>query len=185
MELPPLRSSRSVPSFFPRRPVRAGRARRYLPPAAGATRGAARFPRHVTPPPPLPAAGTMAARAPRVRGRAALKGAGAGRSRDRGGHPNHAHTHRQRRQSANQLYSAFPPFMIDVQRSRGKGTATAHPRTRAARALQALSAGCRVQLSSSEKEEKQKLSECSWGKKTPELNPCCQGNATRNTKNQG
>lgn len=46
-----------------------------------------------------------------------------------------------------------------------------------------LGVGCRVQLSSSEKEEKQKLSECSWRKKTPKLNPRCQGNATRNKKN--
>lgn len=104
-ELPPLRSSRSAPPAPLPAPSRAARAGRGGHGAAsrplwGRARGAARSPRHVTPPLPLPAAGTMAARAPRVRGRAALKGAGAGRSRDRagrsrdrGGHPNQAHTH--------------------------------------------------------------------------------------------
>lgn len=135
MELPPRRSSRS--GLFPLRsllllpaPPGQGGAGTALPPARcggeGGGGGALPASRDAA-----TAAGTMAARAPRVRGRAALKGTGAGRSRDRGGHPNQAHRHTDSAGTRqNQLYSAFPPFMIDVQHSRGEGAATARPRDR-------------------------------------------------------
>lgn len=126
------RSAPTAPLPPPSRAARAGRGGHgnASRPLRGRARGAVRSPRHVTPPPPLPAAGTMAARAPRVRGRVALKGAGAGRSRDRGGHSDPAHTHTQRRHSAKSTLFRFPSFMIHVQHSQGRRTATAQPQFR-------------------------------------------------------
>lgn len=108
--VPPAPSfSRSAPSSsFPRLPGRAGRARCCRPPAAGASEGGGALP--ASRDAATAAAGTMAARAPRVRGRAALKGAGAGRSRDGGGHLNQEHTQRQRQHSPKSTLFRFPPI---------------------------------------------------------------------------